>query len=133
MRGGVRGPRGASTRSYVEKPLRIQGNSAHGSPAPVRCRTAVRTSAGIGGVCGRASLASSAALALDLGTKCRLACRRLRIAEEMIVNRSQLVRAVHESTEVTRRTVEDMVEILFGTIISEVRSGRKAVSYTHLR
>ena len=41
------------------------------------------------------------------------------------MNRSQLVRAVHESTEVTRRTVEDMVEILFGTIISEVRSGRK--------
>ena len=41
------------------------------------------------------------------------------------MNRSQLVQVVHESTEVTRRTVEDMVEIVFDTIISEVRSGRK--------
>jgi DNA-binding protein HU-beta len=43
----------------------------------------------------------------------------------MIVNRSQLVQAVIGSTHMARRTVEDMVEILFDTIISEVRSGRK--------
>ena len=43
----------------------------------------------------------------------------------MIVNRSQLVNAVTESTQATRRTVEETVEILFDTIISEVRSGRK--------
>jgi DNA-binding protein HU-beta len=43
----------------------------------------------------------------------------------MIVNRSQLVQAVTESTQVTRRTVEDVVEELFDTIITEVRSGRK--------
>ena len=41
------------------------------------------------------------------------------------MNRSQLVQAVTGSTEVTRRTVEDVVEKLFDTIISEVRSGRK--------
>jgi len=43
----------------------------------------------------------------------------------MIVNRSQLVQAVTGSTEVTRRTVEDVVEELFDVIIDEVRSGRK--------
>jgi DNA-binding protein HU-beta len=43
----------------------------------------------------------------------------------MIVNRSQLVQAVTESTQATRRSVEDTVEVLFETIISEVRSGRK--------
>src|SRR5665213_1931083 len=43
----------------------------------------------------------------------------------MIVNRSQLVQAVTGSTQVTRRTVEDVVEKLFDTIITEVRSGRK--------
>jgi len=41
------------------------------------------------------------------------------------VNRSQLVQAVTGSTQVTRRTVEDVVEKLFDTIITEVRSGRK--------
>ena len=41
------------------------------------------------------------------------------------MNRSQLVRAVTESTQATRKTVEDVVEELFGTIIVEVRSGRK--------
>jgi len=41
------------------------------------------------------------------------------------VNRSQLVRAVTGSTDVARRTVEDVVENLFGTIMAEVRSGRK--------
>ena len=41
------------------------------------------------------------------------------------MNRSQLVQAVIGSTHMARRTVEDMVEILFDTIISEVRSGRK--------
>jgi len=43
----------------------------------------------------------------------------------MMVNRSQLVQAVTGSTKVTRRTVEDVVEKLFDTIITEVRSGRK--------
>ena len=41
------------------------------------------------------------------------------------MNRSQLVHAVTESTQAARRTVEDVVEQLFGTIIMEVRSGRK--------
>ena len=41
------------------------------------------------------------------------------------MNRSQLVRAVSESTLSSRRAVEDMVETLFGVIVSEVRSGRK--------
>ena len=41
------------------------------------------------------------------------------------MNRSQLVQAVTESTQATRRSVEDTVEVLFETIISEVRSGRK--------
>ena len=65
------------------------------------------------------------AMVLDLGTKSHLACSWLRIAEEMNVNRSQLVQAVTGSTEVTRRTVEDVVEKVFETIITEVRSGRK--------
>ena len=41
------------------------------------------------------------------------------------MNRSQLVHAVTESTQATRRSVEDVVEQLFGTIILEVQSGRK--------
>ena len=41
------------------------------------------------------------------------------------MNRSQLVEAVTESTQMTRRTVEDVVGHLFETIITEVRSGRK--------
>ena len=41
------------------------------------------------------------------------------------MNRSQLVEAVTESTQMTRRTVEGVVEQLFETIITEVRSGRK--------
>ena len=41
------------------------------------------------------------------------------------MNRSQLVEAVIGSTQTTRRTVEDVVEQLFTTIITEVRSGRK--------
>ena len=41
------------------------------------------------------------------------------------MNRSQLVRAVSETTSSSRRAVEDMVEALFGVIVSEVRSGRK--------
>ncbi len=62
---------------------------------------------------------------LDLRSKSHLACSWLRIAEEINVNRSQLVNAVTESTQTARRTVEDMVEVLFDTIISEVRSGRR--------
>jgi DNA-binding protein HU-beta len=49
----------------------------------------------------------------------------LRIAEEVIVNKSQLVKAVSDSTESTRRTVEGVVDVLFDTIVTEVRSGRK--------
>jgi DNA-binding protein HU-beta len=49
----------------------------------------------------------------------------LRIAEEVMVNKSQLVQAVAASTMSTRRSVEDVVDDLFDTIISEVRSGRK--------
>ena len=41
------------------------------------------------------------------------------------MNRSQLVRAVSESTTSSRRAVEDMVEALFEVIVTEVRSGRK--------
>ncbi len=41
------------------------------------------------------------------------------------MNRSQLVEAVTESTQMTRRTVGDVVGQLFDTIITEVRSGRK--------
>jgi DNA-binding protein HU-beta len=43
----------------------------------------------------------------------------------MFVNRSQLVTAVSESTQVAHRTVDDVVEALFGLIITEVRSGRR--------
>ena len=41
------------------------------------------------------------------------------------MNKSQLVRAVGESTELARRTVEGVVDDLFTMIITEVRSGRK--------
>ena len=41
------------------------------------------------------------------------------------MNRSQLVKAVTESTSSSRRTVEDVVDVLFETIVTEVRSGRK--------
>ncbi len=41
------------------------------------------------------------------------------------MNRSQLVKAVSESTSSSRRTVEDVVDSLFDTIVTEVRSGRK--------
>ena len=41
------------------------------------------------------------------------------------MNKSQLVRAVSESTHSSRRTVEDVVDVLFDTIVTEVRSGRK--------
>ena len=41
------------------------------------------------------------------------------------MNRSQLVHAVTESTQLARSTVEDMVEVLFETVISEVRSGQR--------
>ena len=74
---------------------------------------------------GRNVIAYVRGLVLDLRTKSHLACSWLRIAEEMIVNRSQLVEAVIGSTQSTRRTVEDVVEQLFTTIIAEVRSGRK--------
>jgi DNA-binding protein HU-beta len=49
----------------------------------------------------------------------------LRIAEEVIVNKSQLVNAVTEATDSSRRTVEDVVDLLLDTIVTEVRSGRK--------
>jgi DNA-binding protein HU-beta len=49
----------------------------------------------------------------------------LRIAEEVIVNKSQLVKAVSESTFSSRQTVEDVVDVLFETIVAEVRSGQK--------
>jgi DNA-binding protein HU-beta len=49
----------------------------------------------------------------------------LRIAEEVIVNKSQLVKAVSDSTVSSRRTVEDIVDELFDTVVTEVRSGRK--------
>ena len=41
------------------------------------------------------------------------------------MNKSQLVRTVCESTSTGRRTVEDIVDSLFATIVTEVRSGRK--------
>ena len=41
------------------------------------------------------------------------------------MNKSQLVRAVSESTKLARRTVEDVVDDLFASIVTEVRSGRK--------
>jgi DNA-binding protein HU-beta len=49
----------------------------------------------------------------------------LRIAEEVIVNKSQLVKAVSESTSSSRQTVEVVVDELFEMIVTEVRSGRK--------
>ena len=41
------------------------------------------------------------------------------------MNKSQLVRAVSESVQLTRRTVEDVVDELFDSIVTEVRAGRK--------
>jgi DNA-binding protein HU-beta len=41
------------------------------------------------------------------------------------LNKSQLVKAVSESTQSPRRTVEDVVDVLFDMIVSEVQSGRK--------
>jgi DNA-binding protein HU-beta len=73
----------------------------------------------------RSERARARVVVLDLHRKSHLASSWLRIAEEINVNRSQLVHAVTESTRSTRRTVEDVVEQLFGTIITEVRSGRK--------
>jgi DNA-binding protein HU-beta len=49
----------------------------------------------------------------------------LRITEEVVLNKSQLVTAVSESTNSPRQSVEDVVDILFKTIVTEVRSGRK--------
>ena len=49
----------------------------------------------------------------------------MRIAAEVIVNKSQLVKTVSGSTMSTRRAVEDVVDVLFDTIVTEVRSGRK--------
>jgi DNA-binding protein HU-beta len=49
----------------------------------------------------------------------------LRIAAEVIVNKSQLVKAVSDSTRSGRKTVERVVDVLFDTIVTEVRSGRK--------
>jgi DNA-binding protein HU-beta len=62
---------------------------------------------------------------LDLGRKSHFDCYRLRIAEEVIVNKSQLVGSVNASTPHSRRVVEEVVDVLFDTIIAEVRSGRK--------
>jgi DNA-binding protein HU-beta len=47
------------------------------------------------------------------------------IAVEVIVNKSQLVRAVSESTSLSRRTVEDVVDVLFDSVVTAVQSGRK--------
>ena len=41
------------------------------------------------------------------------------------MNKSQLVRTVSESTSLTRRTVEDVVDVLFDSIVTAVQSGRK--------
>ena len=41
------------------------------------------------------------------------------------MNKSQLVKAVSDSTSSSRRSVEDLVDVLLETIVSEVRSGRK--------
>ena len=41
------------------------------------------------------------------------------------MNKSQLVKAVSQSTSSSRQTVEDVVDDLFETIVTEVRSGRK--------
>ena len=49
----------------------------------------------------------------------------MRIAAEEIVNKSQLVRTVSDSTLSNQRTVADVVDVLFDTIVAEVRSGRK--------
>ena len=41
------------------------------------------------------------------------------------MNRSQLVRVVSESAQSARRTTEDVVDVLFETIVTEVRAGRR--------
>ena len=41
------------------------------------------------------------------------------------MNKSQLVKTVSDSTLSNRRTVVDVVDVLFDTIVTEVRSGRK--------
>ncbi len=41
------------------------------------------------------------------------------------MNKSQLVKSVSGLTSSSRQTVEDVVDVLFDTIIAEVRSGRK--------
>lgn len=41
------------------------------------------------------------------------------------MNKSQLVRAVSDSTRSSRKTVGRVVDVLFDTIVTEVRSGRK--------
>jgi DNA-binding protein HU-beta len=43
----------------------------------------------------------------------------------VIVNKSQLVRAVSQSTQSSRQTVEDVVDVMLDAIVTEVRSGRK--------
>jgi DNA-binding protein HU-beta len=43
----------------------------------------------------------------------------------VIVNKSQLVKSVSGSTMSSRNVVEDVVDVLFETIVAEVRSGRK--------
>jgi DNA-binding protein HU-beta len=43
----------------------------------------------------------------------------------VILNKSQLVRTISASTSSSRRFVEDVVDELFGTIVTEVQSGRK--------
>jgi DNA-binding protein HU-beta len=73
----------------------------------------------------RAYILVTAAQMLDLGRKNHFDCYRLRIAEEVIVNKSQLVGSVNASTSHSRRVVEEVVDVLFDTIIAEVRSGRK--------
>jgi DNA-binding protein HU-beta len=62
---------------------------------------------------------------LDLGRETHFDCYRLRIAEEVIMNKSQLVGSVNASTSHSRRVVGEVVDVLFDTIIAEVRSGRK--------
>jgi len=97
---------------------------------PVRVRV-MRTTRARARACARSTGfagrddARACVVVLDLHRKSHLASGWLRIAEEINVNRSQLVHAVTESTQATRRTVEDVVEELFGTIILEVQSGRK--------
>ncbi|HWF21873.1 MAG TPA: HU family DNA-binding protein, partial [Acidimicrobiales bacterium] len=41
------------------------------------------------------------------------------------MNKSQLVGSVNTSTSHSRRVVEEVVDVLFDTIVAEVRSGRK--------